>query len=1643
MAGASEQMQKYFESIQKQVDECYSIANSARKQGYDPEDRADVRLAKNMAERVEGLVSSVAPALLGTGFTKRIVELEKTYSPLDWRVALKLAEEVAKEKFCRFKDKREAMEVGIRAGFTYHTGGIVSAPLEGFTRLGFKKTRDGKDYLVPHYSGPIRGAGGTAAAFSLVLTDYIRTVMGYAGYDPDERETGRYKTEISDYHDRVTNLQYKPSEDEIEFLVGHLPIEIDGDPTEKIEVSNYKDLDRVETNRIRGGISLVLAEGLAQKAPKLWKRLGKWGKDFSLDWGWLEEFIALQKSIKAKQKKEDKKKEGLTPNYTFIADLVAGRPVLAHPMARGGFRLRYGRSRVSGFSAASINPATMLLLKRFIATGTQLKMERPGKAASITPCDTIDGPTIKTADGSVLRIRTAKEAKAYKGMVSEILFLGDVLFNYGDFSENGHVLAPAGYNEEWWLRELEKASVDTFGTLDMDKLAEMTRISHEDLEKLFKNPFRTRISARAAINISQKLDVAMHPDYTYYWRLLKPEDIAGLARWVSSGKAYKEEGKLTKLVLSLQKEGKAMLENIGLPHKLVNKEFVVVERDHALSLMQSLGFGSSGDVDGIISKIDKERPVLDNLSRLAGIRIMDKAGTFIGARMGRPEKAKMRKMAGTPHVLFPIGDEGGRLRSFQSAIEAGFVTAELPTYYCPECKKDTIFAVCETCNKKTEKRYLCEKCGVISEPVCRKKDSNGEHGPARPYREQKIEIKHYFQKALEKIGDRIYPDLIKGVRGTSNRDHLPEHIIKGILRAKHDVFVNKDGTVRFDMTELPITHFKPEEIGCSLEKLKQLGYTQDIKGAEITSESQIIEIMPQDIVLPAAPDALDEQSDKALVRVAGFIDELLVKLYGLKPYYNIKSREDLIGQVVVGLAPHISAGTVGRIIGFSKTQGMFAHPLFHAALRRDCFSKDAYIPLYIDGRWQIRPLGEVVEQLNPTRVVDDFGTKEARVKGISSAGLAKTRVNNFTRHTPQPMVEIKTQSGKTLKTTHNHKHIVFDGKEKLVLAHELKIGDKLCLPYRIKIAKKDIKKLDLLSELSDRDWAMVRGVNRLFDIKKYARARFSKKDYDNFTSRDSYPVAFISDLIKKHVVKPDKLFLAAKRDHVQIPAVIPVSKELLQIIGLYVAEGYSRAVKGGHYQVYIAAQDKGLRGFIKSGMKQVFGLSPAENKDDRVTYSSRILYEFFVSMLGCGSSAQEKRLPARFLDLPNKRLGHLLSGYFEGDGSVSKSDTRVTFDTVSEGLLKDMDFVFAQMGIFVKNYTYSSYPGKRVRDFYIRKDRAIPKFTVTKGIIQSIFVRKFAKYAGFISSRKKDILRALCTKIPLGIRQEHSSTMVFDKVTSVKLLPPETSYSLNVEGNRVFANSILTKQCDGDEACVILLMDALLNFSRQYLPDSRGAKTMDAPLVLTSKLVPSEVDDMAHGLDIVWEYPLELYNAAQQMKDPWELKVEQIKHVLGTERQYEKMGFTHDVASINSGINCSAYKALPSMEEKLKGQMALAERIRAVDASDVARLVIEKHLLRDTKGNLRKFSTQQFRCVKCNKKYRRPPLIGRCSCGGRLIFTVSHGSVIKYLEPSVSLAEKYEVPLYLKQSLDLLRLRIDGVFGKEKEVQEGLGRWFG
>ena len=120
--------------------------------------------------------------------------------------------------------------------------------------------------------------------------------------------------------------------------------------------------------------------------------------------------------------------------------------------------------------------------------------------------------------------------------------------------------------------------------------------------------------------------------------------------------------------------------------------------------------------------------------------------------------------------------------------------------------------------------------------------------------------------------------------------------------------------------------------------------------------------------------------------------------------------------------------------------------------------------------------------------------------------------------------------------------------------------------------------------------------------------------------------------------------------------------------------------------------------------------------------------------------------------------------------------------------------------------------------------------------------------------------------------------------------------------------------------------------------------------------------------------------------------------------------------------------------------MDIAKKVKAVQTGDVARMVIQKHFLSDIKGNFKKFSMQGFRCGKCNTKYRRPPIDNKChTCKvGKIIFTISEGSIKKYIGLSMELSDEYEFSPYLKEVMLMLKDNLDVVFGKEKDKQVGL-----
>ncbi len=854
----SEEMGDYFEELDKKTEACYDIGEKARAKGYDPETDVEIPRADDLAKRAQELTSVENTA-------EKIRELSEEYDREE--VSIRIAKEVASREG---GSKAERLEDAVRIGLAVLTEGILVAPLEGIEGVNIRDNHDGTDYVELSFAGPIRSAGGTGQAMSVLIADVVRRELDIGEFEATKAEIQRFKEEIPMYK-KSLGLQYTPPSDEISLIVDGCPISISGEGTDK-EVSGNRDLPRVETNRVRGGACLVIAEGMCLKAKKLKKYVDKLDIE---GWEFIDEYIDRHASDKSDSSSDDEEQEGISPSFKYIKETIAGRPVFGHPSKKGGFRLRYGRARTGGLASIAVNPATMYLSEEFMALGTQLKTERPGKAGAVTPVDSIEGPTVLLKDGTVRQVNDTEEAIGLQRRLDEIIDLGEILIPYGEFRENNHPLVPAAYCHEWWSKEVES-----------------------ELEE-------DEIDAEKAVELSKDEDYPLHPKYVYFWDYVEKEDIEALRDWVSE-EAEKDDDRM---LLKEDEDMKAVLESVGIPHE-VNEDKIIIHEHRPFVF--TLGLDEETFEKRRESDAD---PVLDYLTDLAGVPIRSKAPTTIGSRMARPEKAKERKMSPPVHGLFPVGEAGGSERLISKAVDEDIIDVTISARRCKECGKSNAVIRC-SCGGRAE---------IIDDP-----------------KEQKIPMKTLYRQALSTLGEGGNVEKVKGVKGLITETKTPEALEKGILRAKHDVWVFKDGTSRYDMTDLPLTHFKPKEIGISVKKAKELGYEKDIHGDELIDEEQVLELKAQDIIA-------SKKAGDYLVKVSQFVDDLLEKYYDMDSYYEAERRKDLVGEIVVGLAPHTSGGVVGRLIGYHDGRAGYAHPYFHAAKRRNCDGDEDCVMLLLDG----------------------------------------------------------------------------------------------------------------------------------------------------------------------------------------------------------------------------------------------------------------------------------------------------------------------------------------------------------------------------------------------------------------------------------------------------------------------------------------------------------------------------------------------------------------------------------------------------------------------------------------------------------------------------------------------------------------------
>jgi DNA polymerase II large subunit len=464
----SEAYKQYVETLEIKLEQLYAISNEARQRGLDPSLKTECIIAKDLADLVEGLVGP-------KGVAQSIRELSSKLPREE--LAFKVTEEIIYGKFGHM-EAEAAAEQAIRTALAIFTEGLTAAPIQGVAKVLIKMNSDRTRYLAIYFAGPIRSAGGTDQALTLVVGDFVRRQLGLDRYKPTEDEISRFIEELRVYERSVTGFQYHIPDDELRKALQWIPVEVTGTESDPVEVSSFRNLPRIETNRVRGGALRVVNDGVVGRAAKVLNIIGKLGFQ---GWDWLKELHV----------KSEKKSAG------FMDDVIAGRPVFSFPSRRGGFRLRYGRARNTGLTAVGIQPATMLVLQGFLAAGTQMRMELPGKGGIAIPVDALEGPVVRLNDGSISRV-TTENFSGMKDRIEKILFLGDILISVGDFLYSNRLLEPSGYVEEWWAEDIQEAVMEKYGG-NLEDASKAAKIPPEKLKLFLEDPFTNKPDVTEAV----------------------------------------------------------------------------------------------------------------------------------------------------------------------------------------------------------------------------------------------------------------------------------------------------------------------------------------------------------------------------------------------------------------------------------------------------------------------------------------------------------------------------------------------------------------------------------------------------------------------------------------------------------------------------------------------------------------------------------------------------------------------------------------------------------------------------------------------------------------------------------------------------------------------------------------------------------------------------------------------------------------------------------------------------------------------------------------------------------------------------------------------------------------------------------------
>jgi nucleoside-diphosphate-sugar epimerase len=360
--------------------------------------------------------------------------------------------------------------------------------------------------------------------------------------------------------------------------------------------------------------------------------------------------------------------------------------------------------------------------------------------------------------------------------------------------------------------------------------------------------------------------------------------------------------------------------------------------------------------------------------------------------------------------------------------------------------------------------------------------------------------------------------------------------------------------------------------------------------------------------------------------------------------------------------------------------------------------------------------------LDPAAAVPAFDGS-CRIRAARAASL-------IGHPTSQRCYEVRTRYGRLIRVTGDHSVFVEgeDGGPEARTVETLEVGDRVAIARRIDVPVRDRTNVNMLDVwafaegdpwklcveapgLGERAWEQRED---LFGLLVSERPNNGPNSRNGAWSKlirmrrsDRIPVPIMRRLVERLPERAQVRQYHTGRS-VPMPAEIPITDDLLWLLGLWVAEGCTH--ESGKNALLTISGDETLIARAEAIIRREFGLhvvkgQPSDARSACLFVHSKLLLRLMEYL---GFDQNRKRIPGWILGLPVSRLKWFIEGYREGDGVHSgdkfNEGVRHEFSTIHDELKDDLIVAFARFGLVPSvgryNTTFKQKTGDRKYPFW-------------------------------------------------------------------------------------------------------------------------------------------------------------------------------------------------------------------------------------------------------------------------------------------------------------------------------------------------------